>query len=120
MGQDLSASPLPACPDSPNCVHQVHSFSLPASTLSSLAEEVLREMGAESIETGTVDHHALHAVFKIFKYRDDLQLHITPQQDGSLLYIRSASREGYYDLGVNKRRVRRFLRKFRDAIENNG
>ncbi len=117
MSQDLSSNPLPECPDTPNCVLQVHSFPLPASNLSALAEGVLRDMDAESIKIGTVDHHALDAVFKVFKYRDDLQIYIQPERDGSLLYIRSASREGYYDLGVNKRRVKRFLRKLDQAIE---
>ncbi len=118
IGQDLSSSPLPKCPDSPNCVHQVHSFPIAASSLSDMAGSVLVDMDAESIQKGTIDGHAIDAVFKAFVFRDDLQIYIVPAQEGSLLYIRSASREGYYDLGVNKRRVRRFLKKLNRAISD--
>ena len=116
MSQDPASSPLPDCPGTPNCIHQVHAYPVLASELAEIAAAVLEDMGAESVEKGTVDGHALHAVFNIFKYRDDVHVHVMPDQAGSRLFIRSASREGYSDLGVNKRRVRRFLRKLENSL----
>ena len=116
MSQDLTQSPLPACPESPNCIHQAHAFSLLPSELTDFAIDVLRDMGAESIDVGTVDHHELAAVFKVWFFKDDVQIYVMPAQDGSMLYIRSASREGYSDLGVNKRRVNRFMKRLNQAI----
>jgi len=46
---------------------------------------------------------ALHAEFtsRILRFVDDVDLHL----DGRVVQIRSASRSGYSDFGVNRRRV---------------
>ena len=49
------------------------------------------------------------AVFSVFLFEDDVAVMITPQTTGSALHIRSASRTGYSDLGVNRRRVQHFF-----------
>ena len=48
-------------------------------------------------------NQALHAEFRsrIFRFVDDVDL----QLDGRVVQIRSASRSGYSDWGVNRRRV---------------
>ena len=51
----------------------------------------------------------LDAVFTVFLFKDDVALRIEPHDDGAALHIRSASRTGYSDLGVNKRRVKKFF-----------
>ena len=53
---------------------------------------------------------ALHAEFTslIFRFIDDVDL----QLDGRVVQIRSASRAGYSDLGVNRRRVEAIRRAF--------
>lgn len=57
----------------------------------------------------------IKAVFKIGPYRDDLAVSVETLEDGTtVLYIRSASRTGYTDYGVNRRRVRTILK----AIES--
>jgi uncharacterized protein (DUF1499 family) len=43
---------------------------------------------------------------------DDLQLQLRP--DEGLIAVRSASRVGYWDLGVNRRRVERLRRALLD------
>ena len=118
MSQDLELTPLPACPDTPNCVLQDHKFNKSPSELADHAVAVLKAMDAESIDIGQVDHHEIKAVFKACKFRDDVHIAMLPEQHGTRLFIRSASREGYYDLGVNKRRVKRFLRRLNSAIES--
>ena len=60
----------------------------------------------------TVDGDRLVATFtsRLFRFVDDFALRV----DGSagLLHIRSASRVGYGDFGVNRRRVERFRAGF--------
>ena len=104
-------NPLPPCPDSPNCVRSAYEFSADSSTVFSKAEETLEEMGVHSLEWSS-DSTQINAVFRIpvFGWLDDVDIAIKPSQNRSTLYIRSASRVGYYDLGVNKRRVRKFIR----------
>jgi uncharacterized protein (DUF1499 family) len=60
------------------------------------------------------DNNDIHAECRslIFRFVDDLTLHLTPSN--GLIHIRSASRIGYSDLGVNRRRVeniRKILRQ---------
>ncbi len=116
LSQDLSSSPLQSCPDTPNCVHQAHSYQLLSSDLGDLVIGVLKDMKAESIDIGQIDAHEIHAVFKVWTFRDDLHIAIIQNQDAATLYIRSASRKGNSDLGVNKRRVNKFLSKLQEAM----
>lgn len=55
----------------------------------------------------------LHAVFssRVFRFQDDVEF----LADGAsgLLHFRSASRLGYYDLGVNRRRMERLTELLR-------
>lgn len=46
-----------------------------------------------------------HIVFttRIFRWKDDLQLEL--DEDAGVIHVRSASRVGHSDLGVNRRRV---------------
>lgn len=44
-----------------------------------------------------------------FGFKDDVVIRVSPMDQGSRLDIRSASREGKSDIGVNAKRVRKFL-----------
>ena len=50
----------------------------------------------------------LYAVFttKIMRFKDDVEIYL--DDDAKLLHFRSASRLGYSDLGVNRKRYERF------------
>jgi uncharacterized protein (DUF1499 family) len=56
--------------------------------------------------------HWLHAEVRSFLFRfvDDLDFELRP--DEKLIHVRSASRTGYSDFGVNRRRVERIRRHF--------
>jgi uncharacterized protein (DUF1499 family) len=54
---------------------------------------------------------AVYRVAWIFK--DDVDVAVESDTAGSVLHLRSASRIGHSDLGVNRRRVQRIL----DAVE---
>lgn len=114
-----SQNPLPPCPDSPNCERVGITFD---ATLEKLRESViaaLMEMNAETIETND-DTDRIDAVFKIpvFGFRDDVAIAIDGEAEPSIVYIRSASCEGYYDLGVNSRRVKKLIKNIQQALES--
>jgi uncharacterized protein (DUF1499 family) len=108
-GQSL---PVP-CPGTPNCYRTKVQYNLDKNSLFSKLDHAIRKSGAETVlsDPGKL---SIKAVYKIpfFSYRDDVETQIvTSGQNRSVLYIKSASRTGTYDFGVNRRRVKRILRK---------
>ena len=126
---------LTACPDKPNCInteypdnssHYLPPLDFPDSAkeqVMPLAKSIIREMGGtisqqKSKENIKEEDHYLAATFtsNLFKFVDDFEL----RQDNSShrLHIRSASRTGYSDFGVNKRRVKQFSQQFISRIKS--
>jgi uncharacterized protein (DUF1499 family) len=109
----ISESRLAPCPSSPNCVssdapegaHHVPPFRLavPPDEAWEAVQEAVSEMPRTRIVKATSDY--LHAECRsaIFRFVDDLELQLRPAQ--GVIAVRSASRLGYSDLGVNRRRV---------------
>jgi uncharacterized protein (DUF1499 family) len=104
---------LADCPDSPNCVcswvepsdsHYVAPLQVENKTdvIKRLAA-VINTMPRSTITEESPQH--LHAEFRswLFGFVDDLDCILDEQ--GSVVHIRSASRTGYYDFGVNRKRV---------------
>ena len=119
MPASLPDNPLPPCPASPNCVRQTRRFDLPAEALFDRAQEALEALGPSDLKASP-ETHRLDAVFTVFIFKDDVALHLEPHETGSVLHIRSASRTGYSDLGVNRRRVKRFFRALEKQILDAG
>lgn len=104
---------LPECPDRPNCVssdaqdarHAVAPMQLigDAATGWGAVQKVVRHLPRSTVVKAT-DRY-LHVIFKsrLFRFIDDMQLKLDPQN--GIIAIRSAARTGYFDLGVNRRRV---------------
>lgn len=109
----ISDAGLSPCPTSPNCVssdgqdseHQVAPLQLAGSALEAwtVAKEYLSNRPRTRIVTEKPDY--LHAECRstLFGFVDDLELHLRTSEE--VIAIRSASRLGYSDLGVNRRRV---------------
>ena len=59
----------------------------------------------------SADNNKIHAECRsmTFLFVDDLMLHLTPSN--GIIHIRSASRTGYFDLGINRDRVESLRRK---------
>jgi len=55
----------------------------------------------------------------LFGFTDDIVIRITPHERGSQLDIRSMSRVGRSDVGVNAQRIRRFLKRLTTATAAN-
>ncbi len=106
------ATPLSPCPGSPNCLRATRTYDLGTEDLLARARAALGEMNPAELHERDF---RLDAVFQAFIFKDDVALEIEPQGGGSALHIRSASRVGRSDFGVNERRVRRFF----EALEGN-
>ncbi|MEE9273429.1 MAG: DUF1499 domain-containing protein [Robiginitomaculum sp.] len=97
---------LAACSGKPNCVSSEAStadkFSVSPITGVSLSvlKTKITELGGV-VKTDTDTYFATEFTSGVFKFIDDLEV----RQDGDKIQIRSASRVGYSDRGVNKKRV---------------
>lgn len=112
----VSAPPgalLPPCPASPNCVSSLapdaahHVAPLPYRGDPAAAMRRLRDVIAAMPRARVVraDDTALQAEFtsRIFRFVDDVDCVVDPA--AGVIQVRSASRVGYSDLGVNRARV---------------
>lgn len=109
MSDDLPENPLPACPDTPNCVRSTRFFETSVHTLYVNARAALGRMAPARVNA---EHRTsrVHAVFRVlYVFKDDVHLLTVPHRQGAVLHIRSASRVSGYDFGVNRRRVRHFF-----------
>ncbi len=109
----VTNSRLATCPTSPNCVssdasdagHQIPPLQLhaPADRVWQMSEEAVSALPRTHIVTTTPDY--LHAECRsaLFGFVDDLELHLRPNE--GIIAVRSASRLGYSDFGVNRRRI---------------
>jgi len=107
---------LRPCPDSPNCVcSESHSQTSAEHAISPMRlnddvwqglKTIIVEMGG-SIEQDDGDY--LHATFSsaLFHFVDDVELRRDIDHD--LIQIRSASRAGHSDFGVNRKRVEQIV-----------
>jgi len=73
-------------------------------------EKVISAMPGAAIKTKKRDY--LYAVFTtpLMRYRDDVEVYLN--EDRKELHFRSASRVGYSDLGVNRKRYDAFAEQF--------
>jgi len=103
------SNPLPPCPDRPNCERITTDSPLGVDSLFARAREALQALGPARLEADP-DSLRAAAVYRVaWVFRDDVVVAVTPRADGSRLHVRSASRTGYSDLGVNRRRVQRLF-----------
>lgn len=116
-----AANGLAACPDSPNCVssdaweadHIVDPFVLsvpPEQAWPVLVEEVEKIPRTTIVEQRYGDLHA-ECRSMIFRFVDDLEFELRPAEGA--IAVRSASRVGYSDWGVNRKRVEALREKLR-------
>ncbi len=103
------------CGDKPNCVSTADTrdrYTLspyilrPGVTLDQVERVALTLSGAQTAEK-TADYLRIECTTRIMRFVDDLELKIA---DGHLL-VRSESRVGYSDFGVNRRRVEELREK---------
>lgn len=111
---------LMPCPSSPNCVSS-HETDL-SRFVEPLRYTVSREQAWDAVlsilnespraRVVTTHDNYIHAEFRsrVFGFVDDMEFLF--DDAAPLIYIRSASRIGYSDLGVNRKRVEAFSERF--------
>ena len=116
---------LIACPDRPNCVssfaegeeHRVAPLSFegdPAAALAQLKRAVEAMPRTVVVDVGDNYLHA-EATSLIYRYVDDLEVLL--DAGAGKIHLRSASRAGYSDLGVNRKRVQALAEAYRQAVK---
>ena len=113
----LVAGKLSMCPDKPNCVsseqyNDVEHYLEPVTLQLATNPDPLTVIKAVIVDMGGViqAQHGeyIAAIFSspVFGFVDDFEIRVDPGE--RLFHIRSASRVGYGDAGVNRKRVERF------------
>jgi uncharacterized protein (DUF1499 family) len=104
---------LASCPSSPNCVssdaadsaHSIAAFELlvpPADGWRAL-RALLEELPRTKIISANEDYIHAECSSAVFGFVDDLELHLRSAQNS--IAVRSASRLGHSDFGVNRKRA---------------
>jgi uncharacterized protein (DUF1499 family) len=109
----LHGSVLRPCPSSPNCVssdagdasHRVEAFALavPAPDAWRASRAAVAALPRTLIVSETADYLHAECASALFGFVDDLELHLRASE--GRIAVRSASRLGHSDMGVNRRRV---------------
>jgi uncharacterized protein (DUF1499 family) len=105
------AGTLPPCPDKPNCVsslapdedHRIPPYRLAAGTDWPAVRAAVAAMPRTLIVEERDGYLRAEATSRIFRFVDDLEL--LRSGSGDRVDVRSASRVGHGDMGVNRERV---------------
>jgi uncharacterized protein (DUF1499 family) len=111
---------LAGCPDAPNCVStesQVKShaiapllFRSPPDKAFGCLRETLAKM--DRVRILVADQDYIHAEFRtVLGFVDDAEFHL--DRKNRVIRMRSASRIGYWDFGVNRRRLEGIRSRFK-------
>ena len=104
---------LEPCPSSPNCVvsvngdeeHQIDpiAYNSDRATAKETLLKVLSVVPRTEVIENTDNYIHAESTSRIFKFVDDVDFYFP--EDKNVIHIRSASRVGESDLGVNRRRM---------------
>ncbi|WP_020403206.1 DUF1499 domain-containing protein [Gracilimonas tropica] len=119
MAQCSENNPLPPCPVTPNCVRTSKIFDAGVEIIFAALSKIFEEE-AHTFEVLNPKRVEIHAVYRIplFGFKDDVDVILEEKGGKTLAFIRSASRLGAYDLGVNKRRVNRIFKMLESKIHS--
>jgi uncharacterized protein (DUF1499 family) len=114
---------LAPCPDSPNCVssqsedkrHAIEPFRYEGAAEAAMQGLIDVIQGMKRARIKTTQERYIHAEFTSFLFRfvDDVEFLL--DEGTKTIHVRSASRVGYSDLGVNRKRVEVIRSRF-DAL----
>ena len=118
---------LAPCPSSPNCVlsqasdpkHQIHPIHYTSSV--EIAKEklikVIQSMDGTRIITQDEVYWHVEFTTRWRRFIDDVEFYFP--ESAALIHLRSASRSGYWDLGVNRKRVEKIRSRFEELTRVN-
>ena len=111
---------LSPCPKSPNCVSSLSEdeshYVKPLAYEGTVEKAKKKLIGVISSmkrsEIVAAEDNYLHATFVSFLFRfvDDVEFYF--DNDRRIIHLRSASRTGYSDLGINRKRVEEIRKRF--------
>ena len=109
----INNSLLEPCPSSPNCVvsqngdedHSIQpiAYQSDRATARETLLKVLSVVPRTEVIEQTDERIQAESTSRIFKFVDDVEFYFP--QDENIIHVRSASRVGESDLGVNRRRI---------------
>lgn len=119
----VTDSRLADCPSTPNCVgsdasdsgHRIAPFrrATEANAAWDALQDVLSSSTRTRIVTRTTDYIHAEATSLVFRFVDDVEFHLRSAE--GVIAVRSASRIGTSDFGVNRRRVERIRDRLIEA-----
>lgn len=119
----LEEGRLASCPKSPNCVstqstdakHAIDPIVYTASMEEARErlEQIVRAMPRTKVVRREEDYIYLECSSRLFRFVDDVEFWF--DDANKLIHFRSASRKGYSDLGVNRKRVEQIREQFNAA-----
>lgn len=116
---------LSKCPAKPNCVsseynddasHYIDPINMPEEiTVNSLSilKNIVQDMGG-TIKAESDPYLAATFTSALFRFVDDFEIRVDPAQ--KVIHIRSASRVGHSDRGVNKKRAEQLKQLYQQRI----
>jgi uncharacterized protein (DUF1499 family) len=98
-------SPNAVCSDAADAAHRVEPLVLAVAPAEAwgAAREAVAALPRTRLVTARDDYLHAECASRLLGFVDDLELHLRPE--AGVIAVRSASRLGYSDLGVNRRRV---------------
>ena len=118
---------LKQCPDTPNCVnsqaknkkHFIEPIIISATSVEAKNYILiaLKELKRSKVVVAESNYIRAEFVSKVFRFVDDVEFYF-PDSDSKelLIHVRSASRIGYSDLGVNRKRIENIRSKIQEII----
>lgn len=120
----LNNGHLEACPSSPNCVvsqdgdekHAVEpiAYNGDRNSVKEALLKVLSVVPRTEVVEDTGDYIRTESTSRIFKFVDDAEFYFP--KDENVIQVRSASRVGESDLGVNRRRIEQIRLALADLL----
>ncbi|MCI5127429.1 MAG: DUF1499 domain-containing protein [Candidatus Electrothrix sp. AUS3] len=117
----VTGNQLAPCPTSPNCVSSLAgededhaiaplTYSEPFTEARQRLLDTIRSMKRTTIITA--DEHYIHAEFRsgLFRFVDDVEFSF--DDEASIIHVRSASRVGHSDFGVNRKRIKDIRKRY--------
>jgi uncharacterized protein (DUF1499 family) len=116
---------LAACPESPNCVsshmtdetHRIDPLPYAGSGADALARlsAIVRSLPRTTIVTEKPDYLHAECTSRIFRFVDDVEF--LADDRARVIHVRSASRLGSSDLGVNRKRIELIRSRWQAATQ---
>lgn len=121
----VKAGKLAPCPSSPNCVisqgdadaeHAIAPLTYSGSSAEAMAllVAVVNAMSRTSIVESTDNYLYVEFTSKLMGFVDDVEFYLDPAE--SVIHVRSASRLGQSDLGVNRQRIEAIRQALASAV----